>query len=72
MPELTPWKYKSLRQHYIDCGAIKPRQVLRLDAVGRAMARAHMREDREAAERGYLCEIPLEQVPEYVLAYWGV
>lgn len=58
---------KTLRELYIETGAIKPRVVLRMDTVGHIAASQDM---EEYYEYPYDCEIPLEQVPEYVLDYW--
>lgn len=55
-------------------GAIKPlakRKILRLDDVGREIAIQHIAEDAQNARDGYLSEVPDNQVPDYVLAYWG-
>lgn len=71
----------SLRAHYIQSGAITPDQptrwtsnklTLSMNEYGREMALLHMAEDAFAAELGDLCEIPLDQVPEFVLEQWGM
>lgn len=71
----------ALRQHYIEVGAIVPDQpttwtstktTLPLDDEGTFAAEEHIIEDGRAAYEGRLSELPLEQVPEYVLNYWGL
>lgn len=69
---------KTLRELYVETGAIVPagmvqrpaRPVLRMDADGHAAAIRHMEQERLAAEVGALCEIPLDQVPEYIVEAW--
>jgi hypothetical protein len=45
----------------------RPRPVLRMDTAGHTFASMDMEEYYEYPDS---CEVPLEQVPEYVLNYW--
>lgn len=75
-------KENMLRDHYIKIGAIRPDQptewtskkpTLNLDQEGRDRAQVHIYEHEYVRFTGEgACEIPQEQVPDYVLAYWGV
>jgi hypothetical protein len=61
---------KTLRELYIETGAIvpfKPKPVLRMTPNDRLLASWDMEEYYEHPEQ---CEVPLEQVPDYVLEYW--
>lgn len=71
----------TLRKHYINVGAITPdqptnwasqRKTLRLDEAGMIAALDHIEADMIAFDKGEVCEIPLDQVPDCVLEYWGI
>lgn len=71
----------SLRNHYISNGAIIPDQptrwtsslpTLALDTAGIFAAQRHIEEDSLAAMHNELCDIPLDQVPDFVLEAWGL
>lgn len=63
----------TLRALYISTGAIvpyTPPPYLPMDELGKRMAEVHMLEDELRAQQGELCEIELNQVPEYVVEAW--
>lgn len=70
---------KTLREHYIEVGAIVPAGLrlveppppcLYMDDLAVITAQLHMMEDQQRASEGELCEIPLDQVPDFVLELW--
>lgn len=70
---------KTLREHYIEVGAITPAGLrlveppppcLYMDDLAVITAQIHMMEDAQLASENQLCEIPLDQVPDFVLELW--
>jgi hypothetical protein len=66
----------TLRELYISTGAIIPAGLrateppppcLYLDDLGHLMAQVHILEDQQANDEGRLCEIPLDQIPDWVV-----